>query len=108
MTHEIPLPPKNRIEWIIWKDACADSSRVAVDSIKDVRLVTNANIGWAIHEDDERIVFAHGQSTGGEIDHFVIPTNCVIERRSVVASWQTRKPKPNPKAKDDETQKQDS
>lgn len=79
------LPPRSKLEWVVWKDACADSSRVSVDSIQDVRLVTNTNLGWAIHEDDERLVLAHGMSTSGEIDHFVIPTNCIVERKPLFA-----------------------
>ncbi|MGH7194627.1 MAG: hypothetical protein ACREJM_14005 [Candidatus Saccharimonadales bacterium] len=77
------LPSKNRLEWVIWKDACNASCRVGVDAVKDVQLVTNANLGWVIHENAERLVLAHGQSTSGEIDHFVIPVNCILERRKV-------------------------
>ena len=78
-------PKKNQLEWIVWKDACADSSRAHLDSIKDVQLVTNANVGWVFDENDERIVLAHGWSTSGEVDHFVIPTSCVVERQKVVS-----------------------
>lgn len=94
MIEHITLPPRTKLEWIVWKDACADSSRVAVDSIKDVRLVTNTNLGWVIHEDAERVVLAHGISTSGEIDHFVIPLNCIVERKPLFAGKPRGKKKP--------------
>lgn len=77
------LPPKAKPEWIVWKDACGDSTRTHVDSIKLAQLVTNTNLGWVIDEDEERIVLAHGTSTSGEVDHLVIPTNCVVSRHKV-------------------------
>lgn len=79
------LPRKNQIEWIVWRDACADSMRSHLDSVNELRLVTNANVGWVLDENEERIVLAHGQSTSGEIDHFVIPTNSIVERVRIVA-----------------------
>ena len=76
-------PPKVKLEWIVWKDACGDSSRAHVDSIKQAQLVTNCNVGWVIDEDADRIVLCHGNSTSGELDHFVIPTNCVVLREVI-------------------------
>ena len=74
--------PCDRMEvvWIVWKDACGDSARVQIDSVKDCSLVTNTNLGWIIHENEERVILAHGVSTGGEIDYFAIPSNCIVDR----------------------------
>jgi hypothetical protein len=60
------LPDRKELVWIVWKDACDSSSRVHVDSIKDVQLVCNANIGWILDENEERVVLGHGLSTSGE------------------------------------------
>ena len=46
----------------------------------DCSLVTNSNLGFIMHENDERIILVHGLSTGGEVDYFAIPTNCIVER----------------------------
>lgn len=76
----VKLPHKNQIEFIVWKDAVGDSSRVMIDAVEDVALAVNTNLGWVIHENEDRIVLAHGTSTTGEVDHFVIPKNCIVER----------------------------
>ena len=82
------------IVWIVWKDACGDSSRVHIDSVQDCSLVTNANIGFIMHETDERVILVHGLSTGGEVDYFAIPTNCIVER-----VYLNRQPRREPSAK---------
>jgi hypothetical protein len=84
------LPDRKELVWIVWKDACDSSSRVHVDSIKDVQLVCNANLGWILDENEERVVLGHGLSTSGEIDHFVIPANCIIRRERVVTPRRER------------------
>ena len=71
---------KENLVWIIWKDACGDSARLQVDSVESCSLVTNTNVGWILHENEERVILAHGISTGGEVDFFAIPSNCVVER----------------------------
>ncbi|MCA9248955.1 MAG: hypothetical protein KDA42_17635 [Planctomycetales bacterium] len=80
------LPRKNQLEWIVWHDACADSLRAQVDMLSDLRLATNANVGWVIDEDDHRIILAHGQSTSGEVDYFAIPVANVLERNRIIPS----------------------
>jgi hypothetical protein len=92
------LPDKSEMVVIIWKDAVGDSSRMAADSIQDAQLVINANFGWIIHQNEERLVLAHGLSTSGEVDYFVIPVNCVIEKRELFPKRQKRQPKPKPQA----------
>ena len=74
------LDGSKELVWIVWKDACGDSSRVHIDSVADCSLVTNSNLGFIMHENDERIILVHGLSTGGEVDYFAIPTNCIVER----------------------------
>lgn len=71
---------KSDVLFVRWRDACGDSSRAMVEDARKAQLVVNCNVGWLLDEDDERIVLAHAASTGGEIDHFVIPTNCIVER----------------------------
>ena len=80
MDRENLLAGDKEFLWVIWKDACSDSARVHIDSVADCSLVTNSNLGFIIHENSERIILVHGVSTGGEIDYFAIPTNCVVER----------------------------
>lgn len=75
---------KNELLFVKWKDAVGDSSRAHRDDVKNASLVTNTNIGWILHEDEERIVLAHGCSTSGEIDHFVIPKGDIVERTYVI------------------------
>ena len=79
-TWEGLISPDEDIVWIIWKDACGDSSRTHIDSVQDCSLVTNVNVGFIMHETDERVILVHGLSTGGEVDYFAIPTNCIVER----------------------------
>ena len=73
----------------------------AEDSIKETRqkredarnaqLVLNTNLGWIIDENAERVVLAHGTSTSGETDHFLIPVNCIVARIPLATA---KKPKP--------------
>lgn len=78
------LPDRRELVWIVWKDACGSSSRHQVDALSEVQLVTNTNLGWILHENEERVVLAHGFSTSGEVDHFVLPVNCIVKREYVV------------------------
>jgi len=72
---------KSEIVYIVWHDALDESSRATVDVLLAARLSVNGNLGWIIHEDDTRIVLAHGNSeTTGEIDHSVIPQAMILER----------------------------
>lgn len=66
-------PNKKQIVWVTWRDAECSSTRTHVDDISEVRLARNVNLGWIIHENERRIVLAHGYCTSGEIDHFAIP-----------------------------------
>jgi hypothetical protein len=79
------LPDKKELVWITWKDAVNTSSRVHWESLKDQCLVCNSNVGWIVHETDERIVLAHGVSTSGEVDHFVIPVADIVTREPITA-----------------------
>ena len=76
------ISPDEDIVWIIWKD----------DSVQDCSLVTNVNVGFIMHETDERVILVHGLSTGGEVDYFAIPTNCIVER-----VYLNRQPRKEPK-----------
>lgn len=74
------LYESKEIVWITWKDAVSDSTRLHIDSVSDCALVTNSNLGFIMHENDERVILVHGISTSGEVDYFAIPANCIIER----------------------------
>jgi hypothetical protein len=82
---------KDRIEFIIWRDAVNMSSRAHIDELDKVRCAINTNLGWAIHENEDRVVLAHGTSDTGEVDHFVIPKNCIVERIPIVEAKKRRK-----------------
>jgi hypothetical protein len=84
-------PDKKDLIWVTWKDAVGCSSRVQFESLKDISLVYNTNLGWIIDENSERIVLAHGVSTSGEVDHFAIPTGDIISREPVVAKISRKK-----------------
>lgn len=66
-------PAKRQLVWVTWQDAVGDSSRAHIDDLAGITLALNTNLGWIIHEDDSRIVLAHGFSSTGEVDHFTIP-----------------------------------
>lgn len=66
-------PNKKELVWVTWRDAESSSTRTHVEDLADVRLSRNVNLGWVIHENDKRIVLAHGFCTSGEVDHFAIP-----------------------------------
>jgi hypothetical protein len=71
---------KTDLIWVVWEDACGDSTRAQRDVVAAQQLAVNVNLGWIIHEDAKRIVLAHGTSSTGEIDHFVIPQVSILER----------------------------
>ncbi len=79
MTSLLPCR-KADIVFITWEDACGDSTRAHQDVIKSQQLAINTNVGWLVHENEKRIVLAHGISTTGEIDHLVIPVVSILER----------------------------
>lgn len=83
-------PAKNQLEWIRWRDACAASSRAGEDELAQLRPATNVNLGWVIDENDQRVVLAHGYSSSGEIDHFVIPTACILDRSPIIPPRRTK------------------
>lgn len=76
-------PTRNRIVWIKWHDAVSDTTRATDEGLRGTELAVNENIGWIAHENEQRIVLAHGLSTSGEVDHITIPTNAIIERMKV-------------------------
>lgn len=71
---------KSDVEFVIWKDAVSQWSRGQLDEASELGLARNVNIGWVVHENEERIVFCNGTSSTGEMDHLVIPTANVVER----------------------------
>lgn len=73
-------PTKKQLVWITWRDAVAETTRTHFDDLSEISLSTNTNLGWIIHENESRIVLAHGYSTSGEIDHFAIPQGDIVSR----------------------------
>jgi hypothetical protein len=80
-----------QVEFIIWRDAVNMSTRSHVAELDKVRCAHNTNLGWVINENTDRLVLAHGISDTGEVDHFVIPKNCVIERIPIISKATKRK-----------------
>jgi len=86
------LPCKRSdVEFIVWLDAVSEWTRGDMSSAADLQLATNVNVGWAIHENTDRIVFCNGTSSTGEMDHLVIPTASVLQRISIGKSRNQRK-----------------
>jgi hypothetical protein len=79
----LPCDP-DQIEFVIWRDAVDMSSRAHITELDKLRCACNTNLGWPIHENEDRVVFAHGTSDTGEVDHFVIPRSCIIERIPII------------------------
>ena len=79
----LPCKPSEVI-CLIWLDAQGESTRSNYDNVKQITLAVNSNIGWIADENDERIVFAHGSSTSGELDVFTIPKVNILERIPLV------------------------
>ena len=75
--------PNSELEIIQWQDAVGDSTRTHFESIADIRLAVNVNIGWVVDENENRIVLAHGRSDTGEVDHLTIPVDSILERKRV-------------------------
>lgn len=71
------------VEVIIWRDAFGTSERIQEAEIPGITVATNVNIGYIIHENDDRLILANGHSTSGEIDHIVIPAENVTARYPV-------------------------
>lgn len=77
----IKLPcAKSAVEFIVWHDAVSQWTRGQLDEAAGLDLATNINVGWAIHENEQRIVFCNGTSSTGEMDHLIIPTASIVER----------------------------
>ncbi len=75
------LPCKKAdVEFIFWKDAVSQWSRGQLEEAASLALAQNVNVGWVVHENEDRIVFCNGTSSTGEMDHLVIPTANVIQR----------------------------
>ncbi len=72
--------PKNKLEFIQWYDAVADSNRCTEETLEQMELVTNGNIGWVLHENEKRVVLIHGVSETSERDFILIPVNAIISR----------------------------
>ena len=90
----VQVPCEDReIVWVVWVDAVNLSTRVHYEAVRDCSCATNVNVGWVVDENDKRIVLAHGKSSTGEIDVFVIPVENIIERKQV--GKQTRRGKKN-------------
>lgn len=82
-TNHLPFD-KHELVYIIWEDACQQSSRADLETLKNITIATNENLGWVAHENESRVILAHGKSTTGEIDYFTIPTKNIVERRVVI------------------------
>jgi hypothetical protein len=82
---------KTALVWIRWRDAVNESTRAQVEDAANAQLAVNTNIGWVLHENAERLVLAHGVSSTGEVDHFIIPIACIVERRPLVAARNGKK-----------------
>ena len=80
-----------QVEFIIWRDAVNMSTRSHVAELDKVRCAHNTNLGWVMNENADRVVLAHGISDTGEVDHFVIPKNCIIERVPIISKVTKRK-----------------
>lgn len=81
-------PLKKELVWIEWQDAVGESARAHVESLKEVKLAMNTNLGWILHEDENRIVLVHGFSDTGEMDYFAIPKGDI---KSITGATQSRK-----------------
>lgn len=77
-----PAEPR-ALKWIAWRDAVNESARVHPEALEGLQLAVNRNVGWVVHEDAARLVLAHGYSTSGELDVFVIPVNAILHRQSI-------------------------
>lgn len=73
-------PTADDLVLIRWYDACNESTRTDESDLAKVKLAENSNIGWIVHENDTRIVLAHGWSSSGEVDHFTIAVGDIFER----------------------------
>ena len=71
---------KSAVEFVVWKDAVSQWTRGQLDEAAELAPATNVNVGWVIHENDDRIVFCNGTSSTGEMDRLVIPTANVVRR----------------------------
>lgn len=84
-------PNKNKLVWLTWVDAASETSRADATEIAGITLATNQNVGWIIHEDQYRVVLAHGFSNTGEIDHFTIPRGNIISIEPAAVTQRKRK-----------------
>lgn len=85
-------PDKRKLVWVTWHDAVGDTARTHVDDLAGLSLATNVNLGWVIHEDEKRIVLAHGFSTTDEVDHFTIPRGDILSIEPAAYSPRPKKP----------------
>jgi len=74
--------PGKPLVQITWFDACSDSARMHhdVETVVNYVLPTMHNVGYILHENDVRVMLAHGKGSSGEIDFFAIPVSCIIDR----------------------------
>lgn len=79
------LLPCKRADIVIiwWWDAVSGSAREQADTVKDLQLALNCNIGWIAHENDTRLVLCHGRSSTGEMDNFQIPVANIVKRLTI-------------------------
>ena len=85
-------PEARKVVWVEWHDAVGESTRTHFENIAECSLSKNFNLGWVLHENEKRIVLAHGFTAAGEIDHFTIPQADIISI-TPVAPPRARKPK---------------
>ena len=72
--------------FIRWCDAVCDSECAQIEEARKAQLAVNVNVGWILHENADRLVLAHGLSSTGEIDFYVIPVANILERLPVIGS----------------------
>lgn len=75
------MVPTNDLVWVEWLDAQSASERT--HDVATVKLATNINIGWIAHENERRIVLAHGVCSSEETDFFAIPRGNIISMTRV-------------------------
>ena len=84
---------KGEVVFVTWEDALSESEREQEDDLLQTTTAVNTNVGWIIHRDRKRIILAHGKSSTGEVDRFVIPAKNILKITSVKrpSQWVSRK-----------------
>lgn len=71
---------KNDVMFLIWIDPVATAERRQLDAARDLQCARNLTVGWVVDETADRIVFATGTSTTGEMEVIAIPQSLIVER----------------------------